>query len=141
MRRLRFDGTEGSHTVTFETCRTILGLRSQYYYIREESSGTAASAPVLTADGTASVTLNGAAVLGESSTAVISGGVTVLGSSGSTYIDTTPASTQHDSFTFDGRGYGHGIGLSQYGAKGMAEAGYTYDQILAHYYVGTTLSN
>lgn len=141
VRRLRFDGTEGSHTVTFETCRTILGLRSQYYYIREESSGTAASAPVLTADGTASVTLNGAAVLGESSTAVISGGVTVLGSSGSTYIDTTPASTQHDSFTFDGRGYGHGIGLSQYGAKGMAEAGYTYDQILAHYYVGTTLSN
>lgn len=38
------------------------------------------------------------------------------------------------------RGYGHGVGMSQYGAKGMAENGYTYSQILAHYYPGTTLS-
>ena len=28
---------------------------------------------------------------------------------------------------------GHGVGMSQYGAKGMAEAGYTYDEILTHY--------
>lgn len=41
VRKLRFDGTEGSHTVTFETCRTILGLKSQYYYIREENTGGA----------------------------------------------------------------------------------------------------
>ena len=33
------------------------------------------------------------------------------------------------------KGYGHGLGLSQYGAVGYAnEAGWTYDQILAHYY-------
>ena len=32
------------------------------------------------------------------------------------------------------RGYGHGVGMSQYGAEGMARAGYTYDQILKHYY-------
>ncbi|MDE5587232.1 MAG: stage II sporulation protein D, partial [Bacilli bacterium] len=38
------------------------------------------------------------------------------------------------------RGYGHGVGMSQYGAKGMAENGYSYSQILAHYYPGTTLS-
>ncbi len=60
VRKLRFDGTEGSHTVTFETCRAILGLKSQYYYIREENSGEAGdsvSAPVLTADGTVSAIL------------------------------------------------------------------------------------
>ena len=146
VRKLRFDGTEGSHTVTFETCRTILGLKSQYYYIREENGGGdggSVSAPVLTADGTASVKLNGAAVLGENAAGTVGNGVTVLGSGGSTYIDTAPVQTNtpKDSFTFDGRGHGHGIGLSQYGAKGMAEAGFTYDQILAHYYVGTTLSN
>ena len=31
-------------------------------------------------------------------------------------------------------GSGHGIGMSQYGAQGMALAGYTYDEILHHYY-------
>ena len=32
------------------------------------------------------------------------------------------------------KGYGHGVGMSQYGAEGMARAGYTYDKILKHYY-------
>lgn len=41
---------------------------------------------------------------------------------------------------FEGRGWGHGVGLSQFGAKGMADRGYTYPQILAHYYPGTTLT-
>lgn len=34
------------------------------------------------------------------------------------------------------KGYGHGVGMSQYGAQGMAKEGYTYDQILKHYYQG-----
>jgi stage II sporulation protein D len=38
-----------------------------------------------------------------------------------------------------GRGWGHGVGMSQYGAFGMANAGYGYDEILAHYYTGTEL--
>lgn len=38
------------------------------------------------------------------------------------------------------RGYGHGVGMSQYGANGMAKAGYTYDQILKHYYPNTTIN-
>lgn len=37
------------------------------------------------------------------------------------------------------RGYGHGVGMSQYGANGMANAGYGYKNILSHYYPGTTL--
>lgn len=32
------------------------------------------------------------------------------------------------------KGFGHGVGMSQYGAKAMAEEGYTYDEILKHYY-------
>ena len=36
--------------------------------------------------------------------------------------------------TFTTRGYGHGLGLSKYGAEGMAKAGYNYKQILNHYY-------
>ena len=40
-------------------------------------------------------------------------------------------------FTFYGRGWGHGVGLCQTGAFGMALAGRTYREILAHYYPGT----
>ncbi len=36
-------------------------------------------------------------------------------------------------------GYGHGVGMSQSGAGGMAEAGYTYDQILLYFYPGTEI--
>jgi stage II sporulation protein D len=38
-----------------------------------------------------------------------------------------------------GAGYGHGVGMSQEGALGYAQHGYTYGAILAHYYTGTSL--
>lgn len=37
------------------------------------------------------------------------------------------------------RGYGHGVGMSQYGAFGMAKAGYKYDEILKYYYQGVEI--
>jgi stage II sporulation protein D len=43
--------------------------------------------------------------------------------------------------TFYGRGYGHGVGMSQYGARGRATDGQTAEEILAHYYHGTTLGS
>ena len=45
------------------------------------------------------------------------------------------------SFTFSGAGYGHGVGMSQYGARGMARDGFTAEQIVTHYYSGTTVSS
>ena len=36
--------------------------------------------------------------------------------------------------TIEGRGWGHGVGMSQWGAKAMAENGYNYKEILLHYY-------
>jgi stage II sporulation protein D len=47
---------------------------------------------------------------------------------------------QNGAVRFEGRGWGHGVGLSQFGAKGMADRGYTYSQILEHYYPGTALT-
>ena len=38
------------------------------------------------------------------------------------------------------RGFGHGVGMSHYGANGMANAGYSYIDILSHYYPGTNIS-
>lgn len=37
-------------------------------------------------------------------------------------------------------GYGHGVGMSQYGANGMAKEGYNYKEILSHYYTGIEIS-
>jgi len=45
-------------------------------------------------------------------------------------------SVQGDNVIFATDGYGHGVGMSQYGANGMAQAGYNYKQILIHYYTG-----
>ena len=44
-----------------------------------------------------------------------------------------------DSFTFVGGGWGHGVGMSQYGALGRAEAGFSHTEILAFYYDDTTV--
>jgi stage II sporulation protein D len=52
----------------------------------------------------------------------------------------SPASSYGEAvFVVSGRGYGHGVGMSQYGAYGQALAGRTYDQILSYYYSGTQI--
>src|SRR5687768_14866108 len=49
-----------------------------------------------------------------------------------------PASTV---LSIVGRGWGHGIGMSQYGAYGFARRGWAYPRILAHYFRGTQLGS
>ena len=44
-----------------------------------------------------------------------------------------------DTITITTRGYGHRVGMSQYGAEAMAREGEGYQTILSHYYPGTTL--
>jgi stage II sporulation protein D len=46
-----------------------------------------------------------------------------------------------DTARFAGRGYGHGVGMCQWGAKGMAEQGYTAKQIIEYYYPGAVLGS
>ena len=46
---------------------------------------------------------------------------------------------QDGSFLITTKGYGHGVGLSQWGAKALAEQGWTHEAILAHYFPGTQL--
>src|SRR5688572_21477593 len=44
------------------------------------------------------------------------------------------------SYTFTGRGWGHGVGMCQYGAYGLAKMGVKYDEIIRHYYTGVELT-
>jgi stage II sporulation protein D len=50
--------------------------------------------------------------------------------------DQTPAT----SFTFEGKGWGHGYGMSQWGARSLAASGWKYRNILTHYYQGTKVT-
>ena len=49
-------------------------------------------------------------------------------------------STLPQQFVIQGRGFGHGLGLSQWGAYGLARQGYNYQQILGHYYRNASLA-
>ncbi|MCB9654158.1 MAG: SpoIID/LytB domain-containing protein [Deltaproteobacteria bacterium] len=49
------------------------------------------------------------------------------------------AETSGHKVVFDGQGFGHGVGMCQWGARGMALAGYTYREILVQYYKGASI--
>jgi stage II sporulation protein D len=56
----------------------------------------------------------------------------------------TPAASAETSmfnsvFVIDGRGWGHGVGMSQWGAEGYARHGWSYKRILGHYYPHTRI--
>ena len=51
-----------------------------------------------------------------------------------------PTTVDVTTFVITGHGWGHGVGMAQWGAYGYAKHGVTYDKILAHYYPGTTLA-
>src|SRR4051795_10688873 len=50
-----------------------------------------------------------------------------------------PTASAGTLFLLDGRGWGHGVGMSQWGAEGYARHGWDYRRILAHYYPTTRL--
>ncbi len=132
--KLKVTGTKGYKIFERESCRTIFAevTLSQMYTI---SGGGKASYPtvyVLSGDGKTSVSAEGMHVLGK-------GKVTAFYATDGTTVSLYEGEKGGDSFVFSGIGWGHGVGLSQYGSKGMADAGFTYEEILTHYYTGTHL--
>ena len=75
---------------------------------------------------------------------ILVGGVTLTGGQVRTLFDLRSAcftvAWDGTNFTFAVTGYGHGVGMSQYGANAMAKAGSTYDEILTWYYTGAQVS-
>ncbi len=58
----------------------------------------------------------------------------------SSSLGTSPDPQPFGVFIFVGRGWGHGVGMSQWGAYNMAQLGYKYQEILAYYYNNTLIS-
>ena len=71
------------------------------------------------------------------------GGVTLSGGAARALFSLRSAAftveADGDSVTFSVTGYGHGVGMSQYGANAMAKSGNSWQKILTHYYCGATL--
>ena len=62
-----------------------------------------------------------------------------LGLSSALFSFSFSESGKRQEIVFTTNGYGHGVGMSQYGANGMAKEGKTYKEILTHYYTGTNV--
>ena len=69
----------------------------------------------------------------------LGGEVWVLTSSGKNQTGASSGGSGGSDVTIQGSGSGHNLGMSQYGAKAMAELGYTYDEILEFYYTDITI--
>ncbi len=55
-------------------------------------------------------------------------------------VDARPAAAAASNFDIEGGGFGHGIGMSQYGALGFAQQGWSYTDIIAHYFTATSVA-
>lgn len=140
---------------TKDSCRTFLSLPSQWYTVstnadvkikvNNENEGTNEGAAgdenkdengdeiqiISTPLSSLKViTANGRLLLADPNRAV-----TIKGANGTS----TTVSSSPTEFYFEGKGNGHAVGMSQEGAKGMANAGFTFDQILKHYYTGVEI--
>jgi stage II sporulation protein D len=131
---LEIRGTKGNNTLAKEKFRTIMGsseIRSIWYKLTTD-------ADVYVFD----------SVTGKSNTAratslyVMSAkGVQKMNSANNKVYIKDQSTISNISiipeyYVFTGKGWGHGLGMSQYGAKGMAEAGFNFIQILEHYFTG-----
>lgn len=125
-------GTKGQLTYQRDECRTIFNstkVKSQWYKINTDADiyiGGWASAPRVSQ-------LAGKKVMTSKGLKTINSKVVIMGEDG--VKKEMPASPV--SYSLKGKGWGHAVGMSQEGAKGMASAGFAYDQILEHYFPGT----
>ena len=134
---LRFTGTSGTHTVTRSKCRNIFGgkLHSQRFSIAGTSGSEAVSAgPLRKFD-----------ISGANSNLIYSIAyvfdIPMEIPDIIRYSSPVTAITSPTEYTFNGNGWGHGVGMSQWGAKAMADKGFGYGDILTFYYTGTYLDS
>lgn len=118
---------------TKDGCRTFLSLYSQWYTISTNSDVNVLVDGRVEQKQLGQLKIIGSA--GEVKQSNPASKIMIVGADGIR----TEVSSSPTEFIFTGRGYGHGVGMSQEGAKGMANAGFTFEQILTHYYSGTKI--
>ncbi len=120
-----------------EACRSVFSVNSLRYSINGVSGGSSSSSvqEPAAADNLPSadtVYITGDSALGPTPLFEV-GAIAALPSSVRSFVGASYFAAT-STFTFAGTGWGHSVGMSQYGAKGMAERGFSYDAILNYYY-------
>lgn len=123
-----------------DDCRTFLGLRSIHYTITSSGAGgggvSAGNGYVVDGSGTLS-SLDGAyAIDGSGALGSLGGTPYIIDGSGAVTPAGSGGGDGSTVFTINGSGWGHNVGMSQWGAYAMAQQGYTYRDILTFYYTG-----
>lgn len=137
---LQLSGSGCSMTLQGTTIRTLLNLYStKFKIVRQGDEPDMVS--VLSAEGISTGKISDMYVASADGVAKASGELEQYIVQGAGNLSNYPrtAPQGEDEILFAGMGYGHGVGLSQYGAKGMAEAGYTYKEILEYYFTGASV--
>ncbi len=145
--KLEVTGTAGTKIFERETCRTIFNTvtKSQQFTVQGNGNGSQNIPTIRATDGTnvSRMHINEIVILTSSGRVTLDATKLFVtdGRKQQAYEITESTQTINTLFTFEGSGWGHSIGMSQYGAKGMAEAGFRYIDILLHYFPGTNLEN
>ena len=130
------DSSGKSWSKVRDDCRTFLGLRSLRYTV---TGGSGAGGYPVNSGGSLSSLTGAYALDGSGNTVPLTGGtVYAIGGDG-TVGAVQPAASGTSStgvFTISGSGWGHSVGMSQWGAYAMAMQGYGYRDILNFYYTG-----
>ena len=129
-------GSARTETIGKDRSRYYLGLMSSLFTVKVLPTGASERVDVTNTPRISALELLGAHVAQTSFEVVRDDSGNELGLRATTYVYELPVT-----FVFTGQGFGHGVGLSQWGAQGMALGGASYQQILAHYYVGTGLTS
>jgi len=127
-------GTAGSQPIGKDRARYYFGLMSSLFTVKVTPTGANERVDAANAARIGALELLGAHVVQTSFEILRDGSGNELGLRVTGYVYELPAT-----FVFTGKGFGHGVGMSQWGAQGMALGGSSYQQILAHYYIGTAL--
>ncbi len=127
-----FQGTQGQYTVYKDSIRGLLRLPSTLFTVTTNASVTVQGA----GGQTTLPSLAGTVAEGASGVAQMPAQVSAEGAGGAQATYPLFAS----SYVLQGRGNGHGVGMSQDGAQYMAEQGMSYQQILSHYYTGVSFT-
>ncbi len=127
-------------TLTREDCRWVLDTKSMRFAINGGGSGGSLWS-VNPSGGTLGNLNDVYTISGKGLIGLFGGGTAyVITSSGTSALQQTGGTvTGGTGITITGTGWGHGVGMSQYGAKAMAELGYNYREILSFYYTDITI--
>lgn len=142
--KLEVSGSNKTEVINAVKFRSALGnnnFKSTYFTINGESVSTGSSYDLYVEDGYSNEKIKSSSIYvqGYSSVEKINLDDIYLEGQAKNNNSSKPSSNTSGKIVIDGKGFGHGVGMSQYGAKKMAEEGFNYKEILRHYYDGTEI--